>query len=194
MASPIHYILSKSKVRPRKVGRLPGILTEKLNLDREIGQIRDSLRVIWEKLYTLNVHSFFLKEGRKKKEQEKSLFSWDISETLIVPVVERETEFFINSFKPKFFFSSAWHQNQKSKQCPRAGSHSNPAHLIWARLLFFIKSKNDFRQATFLGISVVNHILGKNLYQTELVTVESGFVPFSSMKPTCLVLHSCESS
>lgn len=54
---------------------MPGILTEKLNLDREIGQIRDSLRVIWEKLYTLNVHSFFLKERRKKKEQEKSLFS-----------------------------------------------------------------------------------------------------------------------
>lgn len=129
MASPIHYILSKSKVRPRKVGRLPGILTEKLNLDREIGQIRDSLRVIWEKLYTLNVHSFFLKERRKKKEQEKSLFSWDISETLIVPVVERETEFFINSFKPKFF--SAQHDTRTKNLNSAPGLDLTVTQLIW---------------------------------------------------------------
>ena len=38
---------------------------------------------------------------------------------------------------------------------------------------------------------MVNHVLGKNpcLSQTELVTLESVFVPFSSMKPACLASH-----
>lgn len=78
-------------------------------------------------------------------------------------------------------FISAQHDTRaKIWTVPQGCISQSPRSSNLDSIAFFIKSKNNFRQATFPGISVMNHILGKNLClsQAELVTLIPGLFPF----------------